>query len=66
MKGWADIIFIPMTNMASVSKIISSTQLYVIVLVGVAILFLELPIIVSYINKTEKANVAKILKGGSL
>lgn len=54
------------TFMASVSKIISSTQLYVIVLVGVAILFLELPILVSYINKTEKANVAKILKGGSL
>lgn len=52
--------------MASFAKLMGLSQWYTVVLAGVGLLVLEWPVMLYYINKTEKTSVPKILKGGSL
>ena len=52
--------------MASFAKLLGLSQWYTVVLAGVGLLVLEWPVMLYYINKTEKTNIPKILKGGSL
>lgn len=54
------------TLMAKFAEILGLSHWYSVVVAGIILLLIEWPVMIFYIVKTEKVNVAKILKGGSL